>query len=140
MDKSGYLVSLRDGFLAIRQGATFYVITYRPHRLNRQFGFCQGILGVFLEDPHTREVSCENTILYWKLLLFLGTTSRGILPYRSLILIQHISLDYKIWWSTVTINDLCSNASILQKSMKANSSKQDRDAEAGSSKNAKRKK
>jgi len=40
----------------------------------------------------------------------------------------------------VTINDFRSNASILQKSMEAYSSKQDNDAKAGSSKKAKGKK
>ena len=40
----------------------------------------------------------------------------------------------------MTINDLWSNASVLQKSTEANSSKQDKDVEAGSLKKAKGKK
>ena len=35
VDKSGYLIFLRDGFLPIRQGAIFYVEPYSPHRFSR---------------------------------------------------------------------------------------------------------
>lgn len=140
VDKLGYLISLRDGFFPIRRGTTFYVEPYSPHRFSRQFGFYQGILRVLLEDLRTREVSYENALLYWKWLLFLGTTSQSVHPCRSLALSEHIPSAYRIWWSKVTINDIRSNASILQKSTKANSSKQDKDVEVGSSKKAKRKK
>ena len=40
VDKSGYLISLRYGFLLIRQGAIFYVKPYSPHWFSRQFGLC----------------------------------------------------------------------------------------------------
>ena len=140
LGQSDYLISLRDGFLPIRRDATFYVEPYSPHRFSRQFGFCQGIPGVLLGDPRTREVSYENALLYWKRLLFLGTASQGFLPCRSLALNQHISSAYKIWWPKVTISDLRSSASVLQKSTEASSSRQDNDAEVGSSKKAKGKK
>lgn len=139
-DRSDYLISLRDGFLPIRRDTTFYVEPYSPHRFSRQFGFCQGILGVLLEDPRTREVSYENALLYWKRLLFLGTASQGSLPCRSLALNQHISSAYKIWWPKVTISDLRFGASVLQKSTEAGSSRQDKDAEVGWSKKVKGKK
>lgn len=66
VDKSGHLISLRDGCLPIRRGATFHVEPYRPHRFSKQFAFCQGIHGVLLKDPYTREVSYENALRYWK--------------------------------------------------------------------------
>jgi len=62
--KSGYLICLRDGFFPICQAAIFYVKPYSLHRFNRQFGFCEGILGVLLKVPHTWEVSYENALLY----------------------------------------------------------------------------
>jgi len=63
-DKSDYLIFLRDGFLPIHWDATFHVEPYSPHQFSRQFGFCQGIPGVLLEDPRTREMSYENAFLY----------------------------------------------------------------------------
>jgi len=75
LDKSVYLISLPDGFLPIRRGATFYVEPYSPHRFSRQLGFCQGIPGVLLKDPRTREVSYKmpfyigNDYSFWRLRL-----------------------------------------------------------------------
>jgi len=51
-DKSIYLISLRDSFLPIHC-TTFHVEAYSLHRFSRQFGFCQGIPRMLLEDPRT---------------------------------------------------------------------------------------
>jgi len=40
-----------------------------------------------------------------------------------------MSSAYKDWWSNVTINDLKTNISILEKSMEANSSRCEKDKE-----------
>ena len=98
VDKLGYLISHRDSFLPIRYGVTFYVEPHSPHQFSRQFRFCHKIPKVLLEDPRTREVSYENALLYCKRLIFLGTTSQGILPYHSLALSHRISSAYRILW------------------------------------------
>ena len=69
-----------------------------------------------------------------------GDCIQSFLFCRSLALNQYISSAYKIWWLKVTISDLRSNASVLQKSTETSSSRQDKDAEAGSSKKVKGKK
>jgi len=43
-----------------------------------------------------------------------------------------VSLAYKDWWSEVTVNDLRTNISHLEKSTKANSSRCEKDEETGS--------
>ena len=134
------MIFLRDGFLHMHWGATFYVEPHSPHPFSGKFGFYEVIPIVLFKDPHTRVVSYDDAFLYWKQLLFLGTMSQGILPSHSLTLIQYISSAYRICWSKVTINVLRPNTSILQKSTEANSSKQEKDVEAGSSKKANGKK
>jgi len=65
--RSDYLVALRDDFLPIRRGASFHVEPYSPHWFSRQFGFCQRIPGVLLEDLRSRIVLYEDAL----------TTGRG---------------------------------------------------------------
>ena len=60
--RSNYLVALRNSFLNIYFGASFHVEPYRPHRLSRQFGFCQRTPMVLLSDPHLCEVSYEDAL------------------------------------------------------------------------------
>jgi len=48
--RSDYLVALRGSFLPIRQGVSFHLEPYNPHRFSRQFGFYQQIPGALLED------------------------------------------------------------------------------------------
>ena len=49
-DRFYYLMALRDGFLPIHHGVSFYVEPYSLHQSNRQFGFCQRIRRVIFKD------------------------------------------------------------------------------------------
>ena len=80
------VVALRDGFLPIHCDESFYVEPYSPHQFSRQFGFCQRIPGVLLEDPRSQEVSYADALYYWKRLLFLSSMAQGTFPNRCLTL------------------------------------------------------
>ena len=90
-----YLISLWNGFLPIHCRRTFYIEPYSPHQFSRQFRFCQGILAMLLEDPHTGVVFYEDALWYWKKLLFLGSMSQGVLTHCSLTLNMHVTLAHK---------------------------------------------
>jgi len=119
-----------DYFVA---GASFHVGLYSPHRFSRQFGFYQRLPRVLLDDPHSRAVSCEDTLYYGKRLLFLSSMAQGTLPSHCLTLRKYVSSAYKDWWSKVTINDRRTNVSLLEKSKESNSSRCDKDEEVSSS-------
>ena len=84
--RSDYLAAVRDDFLPICRGASFHVEPYSPHRFSQQFSFGQRILWVLLEDPCSRAVLYENSLYYWRRLLFLGSMAQGTLPSRCLTL------------------------------------------------------
>jgi len=60
--------------------------------------------------------------------------AQGTLTSSFLTLPQYVSTTYKDWWSKVTINDLRTNVSFLEKSSEANSSRCEKEEEVGFSK------
>jgi len=86
-----------------------------------------------MKDPCPREVSHEGTLYYWTGLILLSSMAQGTLPSHYLTLPQYASTAYKDWWSKVTVNDLRTNVSFLEKSTEANSSRCEKDEEVGSS-------
>ena len=96
---SSYFVSLRSGYLSLRQDNRRIVQPYSPHRFSRQFGYIQDVPGNIKKDIRTGSFVCTHT--YWDCCTRSGTKSVVILPNQDNLKDFTVTRDYVTWWSKV---------------------------------------
>lgn len=96
ISKNSYFISLRSGYLSLRQDDYQLVEPYSPHRFCRQFGFCQetpGDLSSMIDGGNLEELfQFHNTLTK------IGTNSSCFMPSCSINLSSRVTIRYKDWW------------------------------------------
>ncbi|XP_040369571.1 uncharacterized protein LOC121051359 [Rosa chinensis] len=94
-----YLISLRSGYLSLRQDNRRVVQPYSPHRFSRQFGYVQDIPGSLKNDIRTGVLAL--IYLHWDSCTRMDTNCEVTLPIQSAITEYMVTRDYVNWWSKV---------------------------------------
>ncbi|KAM5552681.1 hypothetical protein ABKV19_025078, partial [Rosa sericea] len=94
-----YLISLRSGYLTLRQDNRRVIQPYSPHRFSRQFGYVQDIPGSLKNDIRTSVLTL--TYKHWDSCTRMNTKCAVTLPIQSDITEYMVTRDYVDWWSKV---------------------------------------
>ncbi|KAJ8554183.1 hypothetical protein K7X08_024861 [Anisodus acutangulus] len=77
---SDFLIGLRSSFVTLRHDDDLIVEPYSPHRFSRQFGFCQDVPGVLIEQHY--DGSLLAIVQLWDSCVRLGSSSKIIISMR----------------------------------------------------------
>ncbi|KAL9232830.1 hypothetical protein vseg_007895 [Gypsophila vaccaria] len=95
-----------------------------PYRFGKQFAFFQGVPSLLEPNTHTNNVSLEEAMKVWQMLIFAGSQSR---VYQASLQSQTWRdsnlIAYETWWKKVRVYDLLDNALILNSSLDHDPSK-----------------
>ncbi|KAM5585650.1 hypothetical protein ABKV19_004845, partial [Rosa sericea] len=94
-----YLISLRSGYLSLRQDNRRVIQPYSPHRFSRQFGYVQDIPGSLKNDIRTSVLALIYK--HWDSCTRVNTKCVVTLPIQSAITEYMVTRDYVDWWSKV---------------------------------------
>ncbi|KAM1561246.1 hypothetical protein ACFX1Z_004395 [Malus domestica] len=106
-----YLISLRSGYVSLRQEDRCIVQPYSPHRFSRQFGFVQNVLGKLREKA--RLESLQVVYMHWESYTRACTNASITLPAKDEFKNNPVIRVYVNWWSKLVLLD-CASAAPLQ--------------------------
>nr|GLL39577.1 uncharacterized protein LOC109157656 [Ipomoea trifida] len=102
-DNFEYFISLRPGFLVLRQGRQCKAEPYVPHRFSRQFGFYQASApGLLLTDD--RDVTLAKGFQLHRQYEHFHSMSKATFPMIPTFPKKHVSDTYKAWLVDVHAN------------------------------------
>ncbi|XP_024186999.1 uncharacterized protein LOC112191809 [Rosa chinensis] len=93
------LISLRYGYLYLRQDNRRVIQPYSPHRFSRQFGYVPDIPGSLKNDIRTSVLALIYK--HWDSCTRMNTKCMVTLPIQSAITEYMVTRDYVDWWSKV---------------------------------------
>ncbi|KAM2350132.1 hypothetical protein ACFX1X_013565 [Malus domestica] len=92
-----YLISLRSGFVSLRQEDRCIIQSYSPHRFSRQFGFVQSEPGKLKE--RNPSVSLQAVYMHWESCTRSCTNAVITLPANDEFRSNPVTRVYARWWS-----------------------------------------
>ncbi|CAN6572630.1 unnamed protein product [Malus baccata var. baccata] len=99
-----YLISLRSGFVSLRQENRCIVQPYSPHRFSRQFGFVQNLPGKLKEK--NQSTSLQAVYMHWESCTRACTNAVITLPAKDEFKSNPVTRIYARWWSNVYYKNL----------------------------------
>ena len=99
-----YLVSLRSGYVSLRQEDRCIVQPYSPHRFSRQFGFVQHVPGKLKEKNQLD--SLQAVYMHWESCTRACTNASVTLPAKDEFKSSPVTRAYVSWWSKVYYENL----------------------------------
>ncbi|CAN6586386.1 unnamed protein product [Malus baccata var. baccata] len=99
-----YLISLRSGFVSLRQEDRCIVQPYSPHRFSRQFGFVQNLPGKLKEN--NQSTSLQAVYMHWESCTRARTNAVITLPAKDEFKSNPVTRVYARWWSKVYYKNL----------------------------------
>ncbi|CAN6712575.1 unnamed protein product [Malus baccata var. baccata] len=99
-----YLISLRSGFVSLRQEDRCIVQPYSPHRFSRQFGFVQNLPGKLKEN--NQSASLQAMYMHWESCTRARTNAVITLPAKDEFKSNLVTRVYARWWSKVYYKNL----------------------------------
>lgn len=113
---STLFISIRSYYLTLRQGESFLIAPYNPHRFSRQFGFCQDVPGSLRTRPRCNSV--RELMALWGSSVRRGTKSTVTISASSVMPLctrdycqWRDSATYKSKVTISTIGSICKEAS-----------------------------
>ncbi|KAM1264728.1 hypothetical protein ACFX2J_034502 [Malus domestica] len=97
-------MSLRSGFVSLRQEDRCIVQPYSPHRFSRQFGFVQNLPGKLKEK--NQSASLQAVYMHWKSCTRACTNVVITLPTKDEFKSNPVTRVYARWWSKVYYKNL----------------------------------
>ncbi|KAH0642041.1 hypothetical protein KY290_033644 [Solanum tuberosum] len=88
--------SLRSSFVTLRLDDELIVEPYSPHRFSRQFRYCQDVPGALIE--HHYDGSLLALVQLWDSCVYLGSSSKIIIPMRPSNKRSLMTREYSDWW------------------------------------------
>ncbi|MCD9644355.1 hypothetical protein HAX54_032542 [Datura stramonium] len=95
--ESNYFMSIRFGYLFLRNGDSTIIKPYSPYRFSRQLVFYQRIPGALAND--NRNASLAEGLRYWRICVLDKSMSRATFPPITPNVKKLFADDYKTWWS-----------------------------------------
>ncbi|KAM0978606.1 hypothetical protein FF1_014548 [Malus domestica] len=92
-----YLISIRSGFVSLRQEDRCIIQSYSPHRFSRQFGFVQSEPGKLKE--RNPSVSLQAVYMHWESCTRSCTNAVITLPANDEFRSNPVTRVYARWWS-----------------------------------------
>ncbi|KAK4364218.1 hypothetical protein RND71_015576 [Anisodus tanguticus] len=113
MSNSGidFLIGLRSSFVTLRHDDDLIIQPYSPHRFSRQFGFCQNVPSVLVEQHY--DGSLLALVQLWDSCVRLGRSSKIIIPMRTSNERPLMTHEYSDWWPTFLENALRRSTHII---------------------------
>ena len=99
-----YLISLRSGYVSLRQEDRCIVQSYSPHRFSRQFGFVQNVPGKLKEKAQPE--SLQAVYMHWESCTRACTNASITLPAKNEFTRNPVTRAYVSWWSRVYYENL----------------------------------
>ncbi|XP_060180341.1 uncharacterized protein LOC132610099 [Lycium barbarum] len=90
-------MSVRFGYLSLRDGNSVIIEPYSPHRFSRQFGFYQKIPGALANDY--RSASLAEGLQFWRICVLSRSMSCATFPPITPNVKKLFADDYRTWWS-----------------------------------------
>ncbi|XP_060195511.1 uncharacterized protein LOC132624806 [Lycium barbarum] len=91
-----YFMSVRFGYLSLRDGNSVIIEPYSPHRFSRQFGFYQKIPGALANDY--RSASLAKGLQFWRICVLSKSISCATFPPITPNVKKLFADDYRTWW------------------------------------------
>ena len=99
-----YFISLRSGYVSLRQEGRCIIQPYNPYRFSRQFGFVQNVPGKLKERHQSR--SLQDVYIHWESCTRACTNASITLPAKDEFKNNPVTRAYVSWWSRVHYEDL----------------------------------
>ncbi|CAN6581611.1 unnamed protein product [Malus baccata var. baccata] len=99
-----YLISLRSGYVSLRQEDRCIIQPYSPHRFSRQFGFVQNVPGTLREKARSK--SLQAVYMHWESCTRACTNASITLPTKDEFKSNPVTRVYVRWWSKVYYENL----------------------------------
>ncbi|KAM1286392.1 hypothetical protein ACFX2J_000455 [Malus domestica] len=99
-----YLISLRSGYVSLRQEDRCIIQPYSPHRLSRQFGFVQNVPSTLREKA--RSESLQAVYMHWESCTRACTNASITLQAKDEFKSNPVTRAHVRWWSKVYYENL----------------------------------